>query len=161
ADIEQKERTELAGKLNEGKAAAINQAVASGLAAPKLINTLNTLEASSKIGGKDIFRGPGSDFALKASQFLVDRGWATETKALQKLPYAKLIQKLNAELAAMSTHAFTNRGTNFDLMNFMRNNPGIMQSQAGMEMLIDILRQEHTANIAIGKMAQKIKPNDL
>jgi hypothetical protein len=120
-EVDQRATLELANKLNEGKAATINQYVNAGLSSPKILQTLNILEAASKIGGKDVFREPGSSFAMQAAQFLKDRGWADNTKTLAALPYAELITKLNAELASQATHAITSRGTDFDMVTFMRN----------------------------------------
>lgn len=149
----QKVETEVASQLAKGQAAPVAEAIQTGIAAPKIIKTLNLLEAASKQGGKDISRGPWAEFIMKSDQVL---GWNAKG-----LPLAELISKINASLAAQSTQAITSRGTNFDMQNFMANNPGLFQSQAGMETLVDILRQERQAEVNLGKLAQKIKPNEV
>lgn len=148
-------------KITEGQSDEITSAIAAGNKAPQLIKSLNTLDALSK--SSDVPRGPLSKYSVAIRQVIDNLGL---TKYLPNIAEADLskaetIQKINAELARQAVQTFTNRGTNFELETYIQNNPGILQSKEGMEMLIDIIRQEYKGIQEIGKIANGIQPGDV
>lgn len=148
-------------KITEGQSSDITQAITAGTKAPQLIKSLDTLDALSK--SSDVPRGPLSKYSVAIRQVIDNLGL---TKYLPNIADADLskaetIQKINAELARQAVQTFTNRGTNFELETYIQNNPGILQSKEGMEMLISIIRQEYRGIQEIGKIASTIKPGDV
>jgi len=148
-------------KITEGQSDEITQAISQGNQAPKLIKSLDTLDALSKSG--DVPRGPLSRYSVAIRQVIDNLGLTNRIPdiASADLTKAETIQKINAELARQAVNSFTNRGTNFELETYIQNNPGILQSKAGMEMLIDIIRQEYKSVQEIGKIANSTKPGDV
>lgn len=148
-------------KITEGQSNEITEAISQGNKAPQLIKSLNTLDTLSKSG--DVPRGPLSKYSVAVRQVLDNLGLTKYIPdiASADLTKAETIQKINAELARQAVNSFTNRGTNFELETYIQNNPGILQSKQGMEMLIDIIRQEYKGIQEIGKIANSTKPGDI
>lgn len=151
------------GALNDllkAQTSTVTNAIQQGQNANQQIELLNTLVAASRTGGSNIHRGPGSDLHIKAAQFLSNFGFGPADR-LAALPYAELITKLNAQLSAQAVNAISSTGSNFQLQSFMQNSPGLMQSQAGMEMLSDILLQEQRHRVELGKRASELEPGQV
>ena len=148
-------------KITEGQSSEITEAISQGNKAPQLIKSLNTLDTLSKSG--DVPRGPLSKYSVAVRQVLDNLGLTKYIPdiASADLTKAETIQKINAELARQAVNSFTNRGTNFELETYIQNNPGILQSKEGMEMLIDVIRQEYKGIQEIGKLANSTQPGDI
>jgi len=149
---DQKAQTGISDTLAQAKALPVAEAIKAGIAAPAAIKTLNTVLASSRAGGKDLTRGFPAELALEVEKVL---GWNPAGR-----PYGEVIEKLNRQLSSQSVQAFTSRGTNFDIQTFMGANPSLQNSEAGLELLVDVLNQEHQSQIALGRLANRVKPDN-
>lgn len=146
-------------QMARGQAARVNQAIDASIAAPTALNTLNTLRTSTEAAGRSSWRGPGlGDWVQRVSQYLSNLGEGS-IEQLRNLPHTELITKLNAQLASQAVQQISNRGSNFELLTFMNSIPGLSQSHNGAVMLLDFLQQEQRRNIAIGRLADDLRPN--
>ena len=145
-------------KITEQDTSEIGSAKDMGIKAGSVVKTLNILDTLSKSG--NVPRGPFSKYSIAVRQFLDNIGLKGIIPVDADLGKAEVMQKINAELAAKVVTSFTNRGTNFELDTYMKNNPGLLQSKEGMELLLDIVRQEYQGQQAIGKIANDITPGN-
>lgn len=142
--------------LAEGKVKIINAAIEQGMTAQTVVKTINTMDSLSK-SLSVVPRGPTSPFMTAIRQF----GDNFSIPIPANTGGAEALQKLNAGLASQATRAISNRGTNFELETFMKNNPGLLQTKDGMEMLLDIMRQEYQGYQDIAKIAGRMKGKDV
>lgn len=149
---------ETASELAKARTVPVAEAIKAGPAAQKSLAALNTLNVIGGMpGSENMHTGPFAQHWLHAKQALQD---------LTGIPFegvapAEGIEKMNAYLGMAAAKELTNRPTQFDFSTFLKNNPGIQMSPEGRKMLTDILQQTARQDIAIAKLASKVKdPSD-
>jgi hypothetical protein len=142
-------------KLAEGGAESmaepIKEARKAGVTAERAIQDLDIIEDTVR-NTPNLTTGPTAEQWTKFRQAI--RGTTGkdigEPKSLQS---SEIIQKLNANLASAEVHALTQRGTQFDLYTYMKNNPGILTSREGTQFLTQIMRQIHQQDQGLDALA--------
>jgi len=148
--------TEVTKTLGAAKAKDVASTIERGMTAGPVLKTIDTMDAISK-ASKNIPRGPTSPFMTAVRQFADN----FNIPIPKDTPEGEVLQKLNAGLASQATRAISNRGTNFELETFIKNNPGLLQTKEGMEMLLDIMRQEYKSYQDIARIANRTKGKDV
>lgn len=124
-------------------------AVEAGKAALDANHTIASMKQLALTGNEDLPNGPAALLDLKTRQGLGSILGVT----MEGVPEAEGIQKLNQALATASVKAISSRPTQMEFAKALENNPGILQSRAGMLMMMEILKQDNEAKAAIGGMA--------
>jgi hypothetical protein len=113
----------------------------------QMVNQLNVIDDAVKSAKGSLTTGPGAESVLKMKQFLANVGFD-----VKGLPQTEVIQKMNAYLASEAAKQMTNRPSQMEFRAFMANNPGIMNSVQGTQILTDILRQTANQTLGLGKL---------
>lgn len=160
-----KQRMEAQGKAIDEKTMGLakkqTEIVDQASSSPEQLRGLQAIQALSK--SLDLSRGITKD-AVLAAKGVVDNispGLSGMLGIKEGMAGSELVEKLNMAMAMAATRTITSRGTNFDIQTNMRTNPGLFQSKAGTELLVDVLQQEHKAKMEIGKLVNKLKPEEL
>jgi hypothetical protein len=146
----------IAERMAQTQQGIVGAAIEKATSAPAIINTLNIISRGLEAGGA--YHGPTGQWALEASRFLSNFGWGDQSY-LSRLPYQEIVAKLNAQLSSMAAQSLTSRPSSFDFNVFLQNNPGLTNSELGSRVLANILIQERQKEIAIGRIAQELRPN--
>src|SRR5262249_16688665 len=116
--------------------------------ARRMINNLDVIEDAVRHAGNNLTVGPGHDAIVKMKQFL-----SNYTKQPVKgLSEAAVIQKMNIYLASENAHQLTPRPAWAEVQNFMRANPGLLNSLQGTVILADVLRQGAQQTVDLGRL---------
>lgn len=152
------QESEAAKRLVESNTGSIATAITNGSTAARQINLYNTLLAASRTGG--FIRGqPTADYIQNVRTLLsnldpyLPEFMRVGTRGISN---ADIITKLNGQLSFLAASVFSTRGTNLELNTAMTTIPGLANSQASIEALVDILKQEAQSQIRLARQAQSI-----
>lgn len=152
--LEMKRQEGVAGELAKGQAKPVNEAIERGTTAQKEIQLLNSLEVLSR-QTSPVFSGPLADLFVETGKGLseltggyIGADWTGPAEA---------VSKLNSALASLAAREITNRPALAEFSNMIRSNPGLANSPAGRQLLIDVLRQGAQQDTALSQMAAKVK----
>lgn len=150
-------------KMAESHAGQVSTAQQAGQRASRRISELNVISALTDASRASRWTGqPFSDWQTRIAQFLINfdpRHRNERTDFLNHLGYREILSKLNAFLASEATQDISARGTNFEFRTLLDNNPNLVSSYEGTQMLLSYMRQEqeHMANLA--RMASRLSPS--
>jgi hypothetical protein len=146
---------EIQGQLHrfEGASKAVGDQIGEYVkampSARQMVNQLDVIDDAVKSAKGNLTTGPGAESVLKMKQVLANVGFD-----VKGLPQTEVIQKMNAYLASEAAKQMTNRPSQMEFRAFMQNNPGIMNSVQGTQVLTDILRQTAKQTLGLGKLGQ-------
>lgn len=125
-------------------------AVQEGQAALGMNHVLDSMKALATTADADkLPSGPAALIDMKARQGLA----SALGVEIGGLPEAEGIAKLNQQLATLAVKAISSRPTQMEFAKALENNPGLLQSRAGMIMMMEILKQDNAVKAKIGGMA--------
>lgn len=146
----------IGGELAKAQVKPVADDIEEGNKAPDTINTLDSITDAYKsaLPGGGIKGGPYGHLRLAATQAanqmfpgLVDK---------DKLAAAESIDKLNVQLATRLVKEISNRGTNLELQQGIKSNPGLLMSDQGAIYMANLLRQQAVQKQEIGALATKV-----
>lgn len=145
-------------KLSDKATEALNDAMDAASQAYEIQSTLDLLRTETERAGPfsegGIFRGPGSDWVMRAKQLLSNFG--VSIKGLESLSQQEQINKIITQLGSVATRQLSNRPANFEFQTILKAFPGIETSYEGANLLIDYLQQVQERAIEIGTMAESL-----
>jgi hypothetical protein len=158
--------TDAAKALDTARTGAVNEYVKDAALAVQRLQTLGTLEAATRIAGRDAWRGPFvAEFAQALNQ-VVSNFPQLQNRLREIMPgiisdpttlsNTQVIEKIIIELGGQATRELSNRPANFEFATYLRAFPGLTTSYEGALMLIDILRQEQEKKVELGTQASEI-----
>ena len=129
--------------------------VKEGLHAADTIQTLAQLQAANKAGGDDISSGPLAREILAGKQALAEMFGIN----IAGMPESEVVSKLGFQLATGLTREITNRPAQAEFLKALQNVPGLTQSKAGREVLLNLLSQSAMQKQKLAEEAENLPDN--
>lgn len=154
---------DMINKMGGAHADRVALASRAGTRASERINMLQSIAALTDASASTRWTGEAlSRWQTQVAQFLTNfdpRSQGQRPEILSQLGYRELLQKLNAFLASEATQDISARGTNFEFATLLANNPNLMSSYEGTQMLVNYMMQEQQRVAELSEMATQLHPD--
>jgi hypothetical protein len=143
-------------KANEGLAAQITSAQKAGELADQKYQNLAIMRDAMDRSPGGITSGPAAGYIVKAKQALANYGLLSP-EDLQQLNATEVVSKVGFGLATQVVRSLTARPTQMEVGMALANNPGILLSQPGSKLMLDILMQQTRQEADLARLASNPK----
>jgi hypothetical protein len=119
-----------------------------GSDAEKNLRTIQVMRAAN--ADPDLVRGPGAPEILQLKEAIGNLfGFQPQGTST-----GEILSKLGTQLASTSTRALSARPAVFEFATFMKNNPGLLTSKEGNDLLLNLLEQEQQRTFDLSRLAE-------
>ena len=149
--IEAKRRQAIEDTVAKAQGEAIGEVIKAGRSSQKRIQSLDMIGEALDQGVNNITTGPFANAMLHAKQAISSAFGIDFTG----VPEAEVAQKMGFQLASQAVKEISNRPTQFEFARALENNPGLLLSPKGSQLMKEVLKQTARQDVALAKLAQR------